>query len=116
VVSVNRFPNGETVTVTPRTLTGQDDSGNDQYSDGTPVDVRGCPVWPRTTAETLAQLSDAVSEGLAVLVPAGTVVDAYSRVRVRGLDYQVTGDPQVYRSALTGTAIGTLLQLDRVTG
>lgn len=116
MVAVGRYPNGEAVTITPRVKGTPDDSGNDTWTDGTPVAVGNCVVWPRSTAETREQLADAVSEGMSVLVPVGTVVDAYSVVTVRGARYQVTGDPQVYRSALTGTTPGTLLQLDRVTG
>lgn len=108
------FPFGETVTLLRRALTGQDQYGNDVYSD-TATDLRGCVVVPRNSSE-LVQGQDTIIVGLTLYAPAGTALAATDRFSVRGLEYEVDGEPGEYRSPLTGSRGPVQVALTRVTG
>ncbi|MGW9637439.1 hypothetical protein [Nocardiopsis alba] len=77
--------------------------------------VEGCAIWPRTSSEQ-EQARSQVIVGLTVFIPPGVDVPAADRARVRGVVYEVDGEPGFYRSPLTGHASGTEVALKRVTG
>lgn len=77
--------------------------------------VEGCAIWPRTSSEQ-DQARSQVIVGLTVFIPPGVDVPATDKARVRGVLYEVDGDPGLYRSPLTGHASGTEVALRRVTG
>jgi hypothetical protein len=112
---VTGWPAGETATVLRPGPPEQDPYGNDIPGEDVPTDYEGCAVWPRVSSEDV-QARDQVIDGLYVLFPLGAIVLATDRVRVRDQDYLVDGEPGVYRSPLTGTALGPQVALTRITG
>lgn len=108
------FAYGDTVTIVSRALTGQDEFGNDVYSE-TSVDVPRVPVWPRASSENV-QGEDQVIIGLAALLPAGTDVAAIDAVIVAGARYEIDGEPARFRSPFTNLNPGVQVNLTRVTG
>lgn len=109
------YPMGETITIVRPGAPTQDEYGNDVPGPSVETEVAGCAVWPRTSSEDV-QARLQVLEGLNVLAPYGTVVGPHDRVRVRGLLYDVDGDPGEWRSPLTGFRGGVQIELTRVTG
>lgn len=109
------YPVGETVTFIRAGAPTQDDYGNDVPGTPAETDVAGCAVWPRTSNEDV-QGRLQVIEGLNVVAPYGTDVGPQDRARVRGVLYDVNGDPGEWRSPLTGTKAGVQIELTRVTG
>lgn len=109
------YPLGETITIVRPGAPTQDDYGNDVPDAPAETSVAGCAVWPRTSGEDV-QARLQVTEGLNVIAPYGTDVQPHDRVRVRGVLYDVDGDPGEWRSNLTGTKAGVQIELTRVTG
>ena len=120
-MSVPTFDAAGTVTLHQRTVSGQNASGQDVYT-STDVDVAGCAWWPRLGrgitggAENAIDGGDRVVNGLTLLMPAGTVVNAVDRVTVAGLLYEVDGDSNAWNSPLTGLDLGVQVALVRHTG
>lgn len=104
------FPFGETVTVTRQVQAKHGDK-----TPGDAHDVSGCAVWPTTTTETVGG-QDTVIWGLTVLMPPGTDVLATDKVALRGVSYDVNGEPALYESPLTGTQSGIEVLLKTETG
>jgi hypothetical protein len=109
------FPLGETVVLLRPGPPVVDGMGQEHPGPDVEVPVAGCAVWPRTSSEQ-DQAQSQVIVGITLFVPPGTQVDAHDRVRVRGVVYQVDGEPGLYRSPLTGHASGIEVALRRVTG
>lgn len=113
------FPNGETVTRL-RPL------GLDQFGDPLPgtiteLDIPGCAVWPRdgnaAGGNENTDFRNTVISGLMILAPPGSDIEPTDRFRVRGLVYEVDGEPGVWGpSPLTGTEAGVQVALKRVEG
>jgi hypothetical protein len=112
---VTSWPAGETATVLRPGVPTQGPYGNDVPGEDVSTDYAGCAVWPRVSSEDV-QARDQVIDGLYVLFPPGAVVLATDRVRVRGQDYLVDGEPGLYKSPLTGTNLGPQVALTRITG
>lgn len=108
------IPFGQTVTLHTRGVTGTDADGNDVYGD-TPTTLTNVPVWPRSATE-LVQGQDTLITGLSALLPAGTSVAGVDKVTVYGDDYDIDGEPGVFRSPFTNLDPGVLVNLTRVTG
>lgn len=109
------YPNGETITILRSGAPTQDDYGNDVPGAEEEIPVAGCAVWPRSSSEDdRARMQ--VTEGLNIVAPYGTDVRPHDRARVRGLLYEVDGDPGEWRSPLTGAKGGVQIELSRVTG
>ena len=107
-----RFAYGETVTRIRQ-------QGRDQYGDpvGEPVpdvDIAGCGVAPRQAGEEIGQGRVAVTSGLTLYMPPGTDVLPSDRFEVRGVVYEVDGEPGDWRSPFTGWRPGMEVQLTRV--
>jgi hypothetical protein len=114
VVPVTAPPYGETVTVVRPP--GRDRYGDPLPGSATEVDYDGCAWWPRTSTE-VAVGQNTLIEGIDVFFPdSGTDVRATDRLRLRGVLYDVEGDPGEWRSELTGTEAGTQVSAKRVTG
>lgn len=110
------FPTGERVELVARILADEPDAdGNDVYTDET-TPLSNVPVWPRGGGTELVQGQDTLITGLWALLPAGTDVSGIDAVRVRGLLYEVDGEPGVYGSPFTGLAPGVQVALTRITG
>jgi hypothetical protein len=114
------FAAAESVTLIRTAATSTDAYGNDVRTNTT-SEVAGCAIWPRMVGNSVftsesVQGRDQVITGLTVLMPPGTVVLPTDLVVVRGIEYDVDGDPGLWSSTLTGLQTGTEVALKRVTG
>lgn len=112
------YPMAELVTVVRRTASGRDRDGNDTFTTASTqyrAVVWPRSGWPRAGAE-LTQGDETVTARLQVLLPTGTVVGPLDRVDVRGLAYEVDGQPVDHSSPFTANTSGLLVSLRRVTG
>lgn len=108
---MNAFAAGETITVYRVT--------ENQYGDktlGVSHDVDGCAIWPTTGKETITGGEDTVVFGLTILAPTDCDVLSSDRILVRGITYDVNGEPALHRSPLTGKSSGIEIQLTAATG
>lgn len=85
------------------------------WSSPASVDVAGCAVAPRASSEENAGRT-AVIVGLSLYAPAGTDILPTDRVVVRGVTYEVDGEPGEWVNPLTGARPGIEVALKRVTG
>jgi hypothetical protein len=93
---------GQSVQVIERTVTGQDDYGNDVYSDVTRV-IRNCAILPGNTSEDIQGTSSVISDVI-LHVPLTTDVGSFDRVILPdGNTYQITGLPRSWQSPFTGS-------------
>lgn len=104
------MPRGvETVIIHPLTAgTGRFGAAS---SDGADRVIGGCITWPRGSSET-SDPSNIVIEGLNVLLPPGTVVDATDEMTARGERWQIEGVPMDYLKQ--GRSKGILATLKKV--
>lgn len=99
----------ETVVVIRRIPAGRDRYNNVRYAQQETV-IEAAAVRPLSSQESgpaqmgagRSQLVDTIE----VLLPPGTEVVATSRLRVRGLTYEVDGTPEVLRDPMSGTDSG----------
>lgn len=108
------FTYGQTVTLVKRTVSGQDDFGNDQYAE-TLTPVSPCVVQPAGSNETI-QFTDQVSTDLTIFLPYGTDIEAVDSVEVGGTRYDVMGDASVWVSPFSGHTAPIQIRVTRVTG
>ena len=109
------FPHGETVTVVRPGTSSEDEYGNEVPGSPTSFDVPGCAVAPRSSSEDL-QARDQVIVGLNVWMPSGTAVYATDQMRVRGVLYEIDGEPGSFTTPFTGNAGPVQVSLTRVSG
>ena len=86
------------VRLTPATKTGRY-SGEpevDWTQPPTETEIEDVLVAPGATDEVLQIDREAVSIAYTLYAPPGTVVDRHERVRVRGEDFDVQGEPQAW--------------------
>ncbi|GAB2732752.1 hypothetical protein [Streptomyces bullii] len=81
----------DTVTVIDRVKTGEDDYGADQYED-VERDVPDCNMQPVSSTEVVDG-KDQVVTRWRLAGPPGMGLTAQSRVRYRGVLYEVDGEP-----------------------
>lgn len=112
---MNGFPHGETVTVVRPGAPTEDQYGNEVPGAPTSTDVPGCAVAPRSSSEDL-QARDQVIVGLNVWMPSGSDVRATDRMRVRGVLYDIDGEPGLFATPFTGTSGHVQVSLTRVSG
>lgn len=103
---------GETVTVVRPA--GTDDWGDPIPGSGTETDVEGCMVQPRTSTE-LTESRDTVFIGFTVWMPPGTDVLSTDKVRYRGVEYVVNGEPFRWPD-FSGVEDHVQVELEGVTG
>ena len=68
------------------------------------------PPEPRPSDERVEDARNAVVSGWTLYLPIGSAVSPYERVRVRGIDYPVQGEPAVWGS------MGEVVQAFRTEG
>jgi hypothetical protein len=112
---VNGFSHGETVTIIRPGSPTEDQYGNEVPGPSTEVDVRGCAVAPRSSSEDL-QARDQVIVGLNVWMPTGADVRATDQMRVRGVLYEIDGEPGAFVTPFTGTGGPVQVSLTRISG
>lgn len=107
------FPYGDTITLHSRTGATRDGGNNDVpvYADSTLVGG----FAPAGSVEVV-QGQDTVTTTPSVYLPAGTVVKAVDQMTVRGVLYDVQGDPQDWGHPFTGWQAGIVVRLQGVTG
>ena len=109
------FPYGQTVTIVRRSVSGQDEYGNDVYSTTTQT-IPYCVIHPAVSNENI-NFTDQVSTEFNVYVPAGTVVGPLDAVLgPDGTKYEVQGDPQAYVSPFSGLRAPIQIRVLKVAG
>lgn len=108
------FPYGETVVRIRRTPGGRDPFGDPIGDTEERVDIPGCGVAPRQAGEQIGAGRIAVTSGVTLYVPPGADVRPSDRFEVRGEEYEVDGEPAVWRSPFTGWEPGREVVLTRV--
>src|SRR5690606_26282497 len=76
--------------------------------------IPGCGVAPRQAGEQIGAGRIAVTSGVTLYVPPGADVLPSDRFEVRGVEYEVDGEPAVWRSPFTGWEPGREVVLTRV--
>lgn len=120
------FPYGETVTRlrgTPVTSQYSADSLTLDFTAPAELDIAGVAVAPTASATTatrsrnpLTEGRNAVTDEFNLYLPDGGDITAVDHVRVRGGEYRVTGQPEDWRSPLTGWRPGLVVNVKRVVG
>lgn len=108
------FPYSQTVILLRRVLSGQDELGNDTYTD-TPVQVSDCVVQPAGSSENM-QFTDQVSTDIAVFMPYGTDVGPLDALVINSTKYEINGIPQQWRSPFSGHTSPIQVSAAMVTG
>lgn len=85
------------------------------WSNPARTEVPGCAVAPGTSSEENAGRT-AVIAGLTVYLPAGADVRPADRIEIRGVVYDIDGEPGDWRNPFTDTRAGLEVALRRVTG
>jgi hypothetical protein len=101
---------GELVVILRRVKAGEDRYGNQKYTT-TEVPIAGAAVRPLNSDESGGKLGQAVE----VILPSGTAVAPLDRLRVRGLVYEVDGQPEDQADPMTGGRPGVRVVARRVT-
>ena len=112
------FPHGESVDVLTAGTVTDPYSGEStpSWDTSTEVSFSGIAVEPRPSSEPVQDARNAVTSGYTLYgFPVGSVTAA-NRVRVRGVVYEVLGDPADWRSPFTGWAPGLVVQCGRTAG
>ena len=79
--------------------------------------IPGVGVEPRPSGEPVADARNATTSGFTLYgIPAGTDITPADRMRVRGVVYDVDGDPATWRNPYTGWAPGYVVQTKRTAG
>ena len=79
------------------------------------VVVEGCLVYPRTSDEADGTYERTVVTGMTLLAPAGTVITAEMKIRHKGREYGVVGDPGEW-DYLDGDGASVQVALERSAG
>lgn len=108
------FPFPEDALIHTRAKTGTDGDGNDVYSDVT-VTTSGA-FAPEGSTELIQGQATLITNPTFYLSDGAPVPSASDRLEVRGVVYEIDGQPQEYRNPFTGSAPGAVLRLERVTG
>lgn len=86
------------------------------WSDPSSLAIPGCAFNPGQSAEPDQVGRNAIITQPEVYTPPGADVTAGDRLVVRGLTYEVEGDPADWRSPYTGWTPGLVVALKRVEG
>ena len=110
-----RHPHGQTV----RAIPGP--PGVDKYGDPLPItrvpfDVPGCAVAPRYSTEPTVRGRQGVIVGLTIYPPADSGFLYTDQVEVRGVLYDIEGDPAEWENPFTGDTPGDEIALKRAVG
>jgi hypothetical protein len=113
------FRHGETVTRLRATLIEDPYSSEDTEPDWefpAELDIPGCAFNPGVSSEPLQNARNAVITRPEVYAPPGADVLAGDRLVVRGVTYEVQGNPQDWISPFTGWHPGLVVPLEAVEG
>lgn len=116
------FPYGVTVTVIQAKVITDPYSGEEtrlDWRDTTEADYENCAMVPRTPDEGREPLISGRSPvyiGVYIVGPYDMQVGPRDRVRVNGELFEVEGDPVKWQSPLTGSVLGTQVNLLRMEG
>lgn len=94
------FLNGGMVTVRHRTVSGQDDYGNDTYS-YTTAEVGPCSIQQASSREDVS-FNDQVITGITVYMPPGTDIEYIDAMIIDGIEYEINGEPETFKSPFSG--------------
>jgi hypothetical protein len=96
------LPFGQTVTLLHRTVSGQDQFGNDVYA-STPETVTNVAIQPGSHTERTS-FTDQVTTNLQVFLPSGTSIGYLDAIVWNGDTYEISGDPAIHISPFSGHA------------
>jgi hypothetical protein len=108
------FPFGDTITINTQGVISQNSYGSDTYGTVATTVVTGA-FAPAGSTE-LTQARDTITTQPTVYLPTGTAITAIDKVIVRGVTYDVDGEPSDWRHPLTGWQAGVAVKLQVVTG
>lgn len=107
----------ETITrLRPGSATNRVGATIDDWSDPAEFDIDGCAVAPRDAEEDRTGGRQMVIAGFNVYAPAGTEILPTDRLRIRGDDHEVDGEPGVWTNPYTDVTEGVEIRTRRVTG
>jgi hypothetical protein len=86
------------------------------WSDPAELDIDGCAVAPRDAEEDRDNGRQAIIHGYNVYAPAGADILPTDRIRVRGEQHEVDGEPGVWTSPYSGGTKGVEIRTRKVTG
>ncbi len=108
------FADPETFTVITRTVTGRDSMGNRTY---TPVETTVTGAFAPAGSTELVQGQDTIISNPTIYLTDGTPAPApTARIVVRGVTFEVDGEPLVFHNPFTGSEPGAVVRLVRVDG
>lgn len=113
------FANGETVTRLRATAVTDPYSGEangKSWTGPSQLDIEGCGFNPGGSSEPVQNSRNAVITKPEVYAPADADVLSGDRLVVRGVTYEVAGNPAAWVSPFTGWAPGLVIALDLVEG
>ena len=109
----NETARGEVVTLLVAAPDGEDSSGEPIPGYDIETPIADCVVWPSGSREELeVGVSGTVDEWI-VAFPAGTVVPADARVRIRGRVFNAVADGFAWRNPMTGRRPGVTATFKR---
>lgn len=106
------FP--ETASIVTLAVTGTDGDGNDVR---TPVEIPTTGAFaPEGSTELIQGQVMVIANPTFYLAAGAPTPAATDRLRVRGVLYDIDGEPREYHNPFTGNEPGPVLRLERVTG
>lgn len=114
------FPHGETVEVITAgqvvdPYSGEPTAESWEPDDVTEVVVSGVGVEPRPSSEPVEDARNSTTSGFTLYLPEMPLTSK-QRIRVRGVVYNVLGEPSRWVNPFTGWAPGLVVQVDRTEG
>lgn len=113
------FTHGETITrlrATAEVDPYSDEPADTDWDSPDQLPIPGCGFNPGRSSEPLQDARNAVVTQPEVYAPTGSDVLAGDRLVVRGVTYDVDGDPASWVSPFTGWAPGVVIPLKVVSG
>jgi len=108
------FPFGNTVTIRRRSVSGRDEYNNDEYA-FVEENIPMCVVQPGGSGEE-TDFADRVTDGITVFFPYGTDISYIDSIVLEGVEYEVQGVPQKWRSPFSGNTSPIQVSAVKVTG
>lgn len=108
------FPFPETFTIHTRAVTGRDADNNDVYGD-VPTTTTGV-FAPQGSTELIQGQNTVLEHDTIYLADGAPVPKPTDQVTVRGVLYDVDGEPQVFHNPFTGYEPGAVVKLLKATG
>ncbi|WP_405373416.1 MULTISPECIES: hypothetical protein [unclassified Microbacterium] len=107
-------PHGEVVTLLTLAPDGVDSSGEPIPGFDIETPIEDCMVWPSGSREDLEVGVQGTIDEWVVSFPAGTVIPADARARIRGRVFNAVADGFEWRNPITGRRPGTVATFRRV--